>query len=133
MYPTFYYGYVKKGETVEEAYERDRPRVNASGFGYVSQPSLQKIESLGKMSRMEALGYLHSETMAFMPAKAVPIEENKDNVEWMWGVWLAAPDDLFVDGTEEAVWSQHMIDNARKDYALSRPRNRDEHVIFLRL
>jgi hypothetical protein len=132
MYPTFYYGCVKKGETLEEAYERDRPHVIVSGFGHVSQPSIQKVDT-DKMSRMEAITFLHREALVCMPAKAVAIEDNKDDIEWMWGVWLTGPDDLFVEGTEPAVWSQHMIDNARRDAELARIPDREEHVIFLRL
>lgn len=132
MYPTFYYGYVKKGETLEEAYERDRPRIYVDGFGYVTQPTLQIVDT-GKMSRIEALQFLHSAAITFMPAKAVPLEDNNGNVDWMWGVWLAGPDDMFVDGTEQPVWSERMIENARKDAEMARPSNRDDHVIFLRL
>lgn len=132
MYPTFYFGIVKKGESLEEVYERDRPKVVVSGYGVATQASLQSVE-LAEMSRIEALGYLHSHTSPWMVAKAVRIEANKDNVEWMWGVWVAAPDDLFVDGNEEEEMSEHMLENYKRDYIRSIKRDREEPVIFLRV
>jgi hypothetical protein len=85
------------------------------------------------MTRVEAISYLHANTVPWFSAKAVRIESNKDNVEWMWGVWIAAPDDLFVDGHENADMTEHMIENHCRDYVHSLKRNRDDPVIFLRL
>jgi hypothetical protein len=132
MYPTFYFGIVKKGESLEEVYERDRPKVMVSGHGVATQVRVETME-LAEMTRVEALGYLHAQTAPWMSAKAVRIEANKDNVEWMWGVWIAAPEDLFADSTEVAFMSEHMIQNHRIDYVRSLKRNREEPVIFLRL
>jgi hypothetical protein len=132
MNPTFYFGSVKKGETLEEVYTRDRPRVPVVGFGIATQVSISRVD-LCPMSRIEAIGYLHSNAMTWMPAKAVRISENPDNVEWMWGVWIAAPDDFFVEGTSEAYMTPHMIENYRQDAIRSREKRHDEHVIFLRV
>lgn len=132
MYPTFYFGIVKKGESLEEVYERDRPKIVVSGYGVATQSTLESIE-LAEMTRMEALGYLHAHTTPWTPAKAVRIEANKDNVEWMWGVWIAAPEDFFVNGTQESRMSDQMIENYKIDDLRSLKRDRDEPVIFLRL
>ena len=132
MYPTFYFGIVKKGESLEELYERDRPKVLVSGYGLATQVRVEALQTT-EMTRVEALGYLHAHTGPWMSAKAVRVEANKDNVEWMWGVWIAAPEDFFADGTEEADMSEHMIQNYKIDYVRSLKRNRDEPVIFLRV
>lgn len=132
MYPTFYFGTVKKGESLEEVYERDRPKIPVSGYGYATQGRVDTVE-MTEMTRVEALGYLHAHTGPWMSAKAVRVEANKDNVEWMWGVWIAAPEDFFADGTEEADMSEHMIQNYKIDYVRSLKRNREEPVIFLRV
>ena len=132
MNPTFYFGCVKKGENLEEVYNRERPRIPVQGFGIATQPSVTRVE-ICPMSRVEAIGYLHSNAMTWMPAKAVRITENPDNIEWMWGVWLAAPDDFFVEGTQEEYMTPYMIQNYKKDVVMSREARRDEHVIFLRV
>ena len=132
MYPTFYFGIVRKGESLDELYERDRPKVSVSGYGAATQARVETVE-LAEMTRIEALGYLHAHTGPWMAAKAVRIESNKDNVEWMWGVWIAAPDDLFVDGNQEEEMSEHMIENYKRDCIRSIKRDREEPVIFLRL
>lgn len=132
MYPTFYFGIVKKGESLEEVYERDRPKVLVSGYGVATQGSIQTSDAT-EMTRIEAIGYLHTHTSPWMPAKAVRIEANKDDVEWMWGVWIASPDDFFVDGEDNEVMNEYTINNYRRDYIVSLKRNREEPVIFLRL
>jgi hypothetical protein len=132
MYPTFYFGIVRKGESLEEVYERDRPKVLVSGYGVATQVRVETVE-LAEMTRVEALGYLHNHTASWLSAKAVRIEANKDNVEWMWGVWIAAPEDFFAGEDENALMTEHTINNYRRDYVHSLKRNREEPVIFLRV
>lgn len=132
MNPTFYFGYVKKGENLEEVYNRDRPRIHVSGYGIATQFSITRVE-LGPMSRIDAIGYLHSNAMTWMPARAIRIDENPNNVEWMWGVWIAAPDDFFVDGTDQQSMSRRMLENHRRDAAQCREPPQNDHVIFLRM
>lgn len=132
MNPTFYFGYVKRGEILEEIYNRDRPRIMVPGYGIATQFSITRTE-VDSMSRIDAIGYLHSSAMTWMPAKAVRIDENPAGVEWMWGVWIAAPDDFFVDGTSEHCMTRRMLENHRRDFLQSREPSHDDHVIFLRV
>lgn len=132
MNPTFYFGIVKKNEIVEDVYDKERPKILVAGAGVVTQASVTRMD-ITPMSRVEAIGYLHTLAMPWMPAKAVPIEDNDNGVAWMWGVWLAAPDDFFADTHEEAYWTPRMIDNYVIDVMRAREPNREERVEFLRL
>lgn len=132
MNPTFYYGIVKRGETPEEVYEKNRPKVLVAGAGVVTQPNV-KTANIDAMSRMAAIGYLHTNSYTFSPALLVPIEENRDEVAWMWGVWLAAPDDFFVETHEEAYWTPRMIDNYVIDVMRAREPDRSQPIEFIRM
>lgn len=130
--PRFFFGIVTKGEDPMETWEKNKPKMWVSGAGWVFQASA-KLLNVEPTTRIQALEYLHRECIPTWYAYIVPIEENRDNVTHMWGVWLAGPDDLFVEGSENAYMSDHQIANHYKDYKTSIPRNWNEPVEFLRL
>lgn len=129
--PRFFWGVIKKGEDPLEQWEADKPKMWVSGAGWVFTSVVKHMAHLEKMTRIEALDYLHKEAPP-MTAWIVPIEENTADITWMWGVWLMGPDDLFVESADENYMSERQIMNHYKDYRASLPRANDV-VEFLRL
>jgi hypothetical protein len=94
MDPTYFTGVVHKesaAEAIAEYWEY-KPSVVVNGYGVLTQATVHILDC-EPVSLFDAPEYAKSQCGPFRPAVLVPVLSNNNKVFWVWGVWLAAPDD----------------------------------------
>ena len=91
MEPTFFTGRLTSQDALAQ-YDEYRPKIVVQGYGVLTQTSA-KISDIDPMTLIEAEQYIRLNTGPFGIALIVPVTENVHQAKWVWGCWLACPDD----------------------------------------
>lgn len=94
MDPTFFTGRLTAKEAVDALaqYNEYRPHLITSGYGVLTQ-NAATISAVEPMTLIEAEQYANETAVPFGPALIVPVTSNVHNAYWVWGCWLACPND----------------------------------------
>lgn len=94
MDPTYFTGTVHKESAADAIaeYLEQKPTIVVNGYGVLTQTSVT-VSQIEPVSLFNAPGYAQVCCSPFSPAVLIPVLPNNNKVFWVWGVWLAAPDD----------------------------------------